>query len=156
MKKTNAIRILEKNNIPYELLEYDYSPEDLDVSKIAMDNNLNLEEIYKTLVLKGNNTGLIIAVVPGDKKLNKKKISKASGNKKISLVPISDLEKLTGYIRGGCSPIGMKSPFPVFIDLLAEELGGIWINAGTRGVLMKVDITDLKEICSASIVGISE
>ncbi len=156
MKKTNAIRILERKKVPYQLLEYTYDPENLDVKKIALDNKLEIAEVYKTLVVKGNKTGLLVAVIPGDKKLNRKAIAKASGNKKINLVPIDQLEALTGYIRGACSPIGMKSSPPIFVDITAEALGDIWVNAGMRGLLMKLKVDDLVKLSNAKLLDIAE
>ncbi|MEO0874828.1 MAG: Cys-tRNA(Pro) deacylase [Bacteroidota bacterium] len=155
MKKTNAIRILERNKIEYQLQEYTYDPEDLDVRKIAQDNGMAVQAVYKTLVAKGNKTNLLVAVIPGDKKLDRKAIAKASGNKKINLAPIDKLEELTGYIRGGCSPIGMKSKPPVYIDVSAEALGEIWVNAGMRGLLIKVRTSDLVQVCAASVLSIT-
>ncbi len=154
MKKTNALRILEQNGIPYGLLEYTYDPEDLDVRKIAQENDLEIEVVYKTLVAKGNRTGLLVAVIPGHQRLDRKAIAKASGNKKINLVAIDELEGLTGYIRGGCSPVGMKSAPPVYIDSSALELGKIWVNAGTRGLLMKLQTADLVRVCKGNVVDI--
>lgn len=155
MKKTNAIRLLERNRIEYQLQEYTYDPEDLDVRKIAQENGMAIQAVYKTLVAKGNKTNLLLAVIPGDKKLDRKAIAKASGNKKINLVTIDKLEALTGYIRGGCSPIGMKTRPPVYIDSSAEDLEEIWINAGTRGLLMKVHTSDLLKVCDGQIVAIA-
>jgi len=155
MKKTNALRILERNKIPYQTLEYTYDPDNLDVRKIAADNDLDAKEVYKTLVAKGDKTGLLVAVIPGDKKLDRKALGKASGNKKINLVEISKLEKLTGYIRGGCSPIGMKSNPPVYLDASAEELDLIWVNAGVRGLLFGVGADDLVAASKAQVEDIS-
>ena len=155
MKKTNALRILERNGIQYELQDYTYDPEDLDVRKIALENGMEIRAVYKTLVAKGNKTGLLVAVIPGDKKLDRKAIAKASGNKKINLVAIDKLEELTGYIRGGCSPIGMKGNPPVFIDTSAQALGEIWVNAGTRGLLMKVTTSELVQLCAGNVLDIA-
>ena len=155
MKKTNAMRILEKEKIPFELLEYIYDPNQLDLRKIAKDNGLDARVIYKTLVVIGDKTGPVVAVLPGDKVLNLKIIAKISGNKRVYMAPIPDLEKLTGYIRGGCSPVGMKKSFPVYFDQSAEELGAIWTNAGIRGILFKVAIEDFLKVTNGQLADIA-
>lgn len=156
MKKTNAIRILERNGVGYQLLEYTYNPDDLDVRTIAQENGLEIKEIYKTLVAKGNQSGLLVAVIPGNKKLDRKVMAQVSGNKKIGLVETSKLEELTGYIRGGCSPIGMKSSPPVYLDASARSLGAIWVNAGIRGLLVKINTSDLEKLSQAKVLEITE
>lgn len=145
-KKTNAIRLLEKHKITYQLVEYQYDPENLDVAKIAEDNQLELEAVYKTLVIKGDKTGVWVAVVPGDKSLSLKAMAQASGNKKVAMVPVKEIQGLTGYIRGGCSPLGMKKAYPVVIDTQAQKLEKIFVNAGQRGILTGVKPSDLQEV----------
>ena len=156
MKKTQAIRMLDQQRIAYNLMTYTYNPEDLDVKKIARENNLDIRSIYKTLVLKGDRTGLLVAVIGGDQRLNLKAIAKLSNNKKVQLLPMAQLEEHTGYIRGACSPIGMKKSFPVHIDESAKELNKIWVNAGMRGLLMQLEVKDLVQLCSANLVAIGE
>jgi Cys-tRNA(Pro)/Cys-tRNA(Cys) deacylase len=143
MKKTNALRILEQKKIPYETLEYEYNEENLSVKKIANDNFLDADNVFKTLVAKGDKTGILVAVVNGNQSLNLKSLSKISKNKKIALIPVKDLLGLTGYIRGGCSPIGMKKNFPVFLDAKANDFEQIYVNAGVRGLLVKLEVNDL-------------
>ena len=155
MKKTNAIRILERQKISFKLLEYIYDPNQLDLGKIAQDNNLDAKLIYKTLVVIGDKTGPVVAVVPGDQVLNLKAIAKVSGNKRVFMAPVTDLEKLTGYIRGGCSPIGMKKKYPVFFDQTAESLGAIWVNAGIRGILFKLSIEDFLQVTDGELAEIA-
>ena len=111
MKKTNAIRLLDQKKVIYEMLEYEYDAENLSVDKIAKANGLETPQVFKTLVAKGDKTGIVVAVIGGDKTLNFKFLAKQSGNKKIILIPVKELLGLTGYIRGGCSPIGMKKNF---------------------------------------------
>jgi len=135
MTKTNALRLLDKAGIAYRLVEYQYDAEDLDVAKIAADNGLELAQVYKTLVCQGDKTGPLVAVVPGDAQLDLKALALASGNKKIALAPLAALTALTGYVRGGCSPIGMKKDFPVILDEDADYWDEILINAGARGLL---------------------
>ncbi len=146
MKKTNAIRILDKNKIQYETVPYTYDPDNLDLRIIAKENNLELPSVYKTLMLKGDKNGVCVAVVPGNKTLDLKSIAKESGNKKMQMLAVKDLEKTTGYIRGGCSPIGMKKNFPVYVDAAAKGLKIFYINAGTRGVLLGLSPKELESI----------
>ena len=147
MKKTNALRILDSQGINYETLEYSYESENLDVAKIAADNGLLLEIIYKTLVLNGDKTGTFMAVIPGDRQLSFKKTASVSGNKKVEMVAVKDLEKLTGYLRGGCSPVGTKKIFPLYLDKNAQNRDKIFVNAGTRGLLFSCDPNDLFKVC---------
>lgn len=155
MKKTNAIRLLDRHKIAYELVEYTYDAEDLSVPKIAEQNNLQVEQVYKTLVAKGDKTGLVVAVVRGDLSLNFKALAKESGNKKMALIPVKEIQGLTGYIRGGCSPIGMKKDFPVFIDETAKDHAIIYVNAGTRGILMGLAPNDLVRVSGGKFVEIA-
>ena len=145
-KKTNALRILEQQSVSYELQEYEYDPEALSIGALSKVNDFPIERIYKTLVLKGDKTGPVVAVIPGDKSLIMKQLAKVSGNKKVTLVPLKDLENLTGYVRGGCSPVGMKKLFPVFLDESAQALGQIYVNAGQRGLLMRVEAEELAAV----------
>ncbi|MDC0231299.1 Cys-tRNA(Pro) deacylase, partial [Aureispira] len=143
MKKTNAIRLLIQKNIQFNLVEYIYQPEDLSLNKIAEDNSLKLDQVYKTLVLKGDKTGVVIALVAGDKSLALKKFASVSGNKKVTLVAVRDLQKNTGYIRGGCSPLGMKKNYQIYISEEAKSLKMMYINAGARGLLVGLSPQDL-------------
>ncbi len=135
MKKTNALRILDQQKIEYNIIEYIYDDKNLDVSKIAEDNGLELAHIYKTLVLIGDRTGVLVAVLAGNHSLSLKKLAAISGNKKVEMAPIKDLEKITGYVRGGCYPIGMKKKFPVYFDKTASDMKYFFVNAGTKGLL---------------------
>lgn len=155
-KKTNAIRLLEAQGWPYELVEYHYDPGNLDVAKIADDNHLSLPRIFKTLVAKGDKTGPLVAVVPGNASLNYKKLARASQNKKITLVPVKELQALTGYVRGGCSPIGMKRDYPVFLDVAVQDHSLVYINAGQRGTLVGLSPQHLIDATSALVVDLSD
>jgi len=139
MSKTNALRLLNQKKISYRIVEYIYDVDNLDVAKIATNNQIELGQVFKTLVCKGEKTGPIVAIVPGDQQLNLKQLAKASGNKKIALLPLKDLSKTTGYNRGGCSPLGMKKNYPIFIDESAKNWDEILINAGARGILFGVN-----------------
>ncbi len=143
MTKTNALRLLDKAGLSYRVVSYTYDAAQLDVEKIAIDNELELGQIFKTLVCKGDKTGPIVAIVPGGSQLNLKQIAKVSGNKKITMLPLAKLTNVTGYVRGGCSPIGMEKDFPVFIDESAVEWQEVLINAGSRGVLFGCSANEL-------------
>jgi len=135
---TNVIKNLKAQKIPHQIIEYTYDSENLSVEKIAVDNNLNVSQVFKTLVAKGDKTGIQVAVISGDKTLNLKSLAKVSGNKKIALLPVKDIPKWTGYIRGGCSPMGMKKDYPVWFDEAILEQEIIYVNAGKRGVLIGI------------------
>ena len=145
MKKTNALRILDRHKIKYQIAEYQYDPENLDVGHIAKENGFEVKIIYKTLVLSGDKNGVFVALVPGDKTLDFKLTAKASGNKKVKLIAVKDIEKITGYVRGGCSPFGMKKAFPIYADASIEALGLFYVNAGQRGILVGLTPADLKK-----------
>ncbi len=132
--KTNAARILDQLNIPYELREYPVDENDLSATHVAEAIGEDPEKLYKTLVLKGNKDPFLVAVIPGNAQLDLKKIAKASGNKNCEMLPMKELLSVTGYIRGGCSPIGMKKHFPTFIEELATLQEKIIISAGKRGL----------------------
>ena len=114
--KTNAIRIVEQKKIPYQEHTYTFSEDDLGAKHVAEELNQNEAQIFKTLVAVGNKTGPVVAVIPSNQELDLKKIAKESGNKKVEMLHLKDLENLTGYIRGGCSPLGMKKQFRTFIE----------------------------------------
>lgn len=155
-KKTNALRLLDAQKTPYVTVEYRYDAEDLSVEHIAEDNGLPLERIFKTLVAKGDKNGIAVAVVPGHKSLDFKALARASGNKKVTLAPVKDIQGLTGYIRGGCSPIGMKKDYPVFLDTSALAYDVIYVNAGQRGLLVGLSPEALKQATKAAVGEIAE
>lgn len=146
MKKTNAIRLLQQKKISFDTIHYHYDSENLNVAKIATDNNLKLEQIYKTLVLEGDRTGIVVALVAGNNSLSLKKMASVSKNKKVAMLAVKDLQKHTGYIRGGCSPMGMKKQYPVYISEEAKNLEKLYINAGTRGILVGLAPSDLHHL----------
>ena len=113
MKKTNAARILDSQKIGYEMVEYEVTEDDLSAATVAAKVGQNVEQVFKTLVMRGNATGIFVAVVPGDAEVDLKKAAKASGNKNAEMVHMKELLNLTGYIRGGCSPLGMKKPYTI-------------------------------------------
>lgn len=140
------MRVLEKAGLSYIVQAYSYNADQLDVGHIAAENKLPLGHIYKTLVVKGDKTGPLVALVSGADQLQLKKVAQASNNKKVSLLPISTLPSITGYIRGGCSPIGMKKYFPTYLDRQAADLPYLYINAGVRGLLLRLSPNDLHQV----------
>ncbi|MDR3007729.1 MAG: Cys-tRNA(Pro) deacylase [Sphingobacterium sp.] len=147
--KTNAVRLLDTAGISYELREYEVDEQDVSAEHVAETLGLSLETLYKTLVLKGNKDPYIVAVIPGNAHLDLKKIAKASGNKNCEMLPMKDLLSVTGYIRGGCSPIGMKKQFPTFIEEAAQLETHISVSAGKRGLQMVLNPLDLASIAHA-------
>ncbi|WP_027001770.1 Cys-tRNA(Pro) deacylase [Hugenholtzia roseola] len=154
--KTNALRLLEQKKIAYQVVEYQYDTENLDVAKIALDNALPLAHIFKTLVTISPTGEIMVALVGGDKQLSKKKLAQQAGHKKIELLPLKDLLPQTGYQRGGCSPLGMKKKFRTFIDKAGLELSQIYVNAGKRGLLFSIAPQTLAELTAAIWAEITE
>lgn len=143
MKKTNAARILDSAQIKYEIVEYQVNEEDLSAATVAAKLGQNVGQVFKTLVLRGNVNGIFVTVVPGDAEVNLKKAAKVSGNKNAEMVLMKELLSLTGYVRGGCSPLGMKKPYPVFIHETCLLFDFIFISGGKRGMQLKIDPNDL-------------
>ncbi len=154
MQKTNAIRQLESNAISYQTYEFPWSDDHLGAEAVFEQLNAPKERIYKTLVINGDKTGVIVACIPGTSELDLKALAKVSGNKKVELLPLTDLEKTTGYIRGGCSPIGMKKKFPTFISIQAETMDKVIVSAGKRGMQIELDPLELKKLTKAEFVSI--
>lgn len=151
-KKTNAIRLAEAAHIPYELHEYQWKEEIADESERL--RQIHEGNLYKTIVTVTKDHQPIVAVLPGDKELDLKKLAKASQQKKIELLHLKELEKTTGYIRGGCSPIGMKKLFPTFIAIQAQSMNTITVSAGMRGLQMEVNPHDLAQMVQAQFADI--
>ena len=141
--KTNAARLLDRAKIAYELIPYEVDENDLAATHVAESLGEPIERVYKTLVLKGDRTGYFVCVVRGDREIDLKLAAKVSGNKSCDLIPMKELLPTTGYIRGGCTPIGMKKLFPTFIDESCLEFDYIYISAGQRGLQMRLAPTDL-------------
>lgn len=155
MKKTNAARILDRHKISYELVSYDFDESDLSATHLAQANNLPIDSIYKTLVGRGDKNGIFVAVIPGATTLNLKAAAKASDNKKVALIAMKELLPLTGYIRGGCSPLGMKKNYPIFLDISILEHERIYISGGVRGTKILLQPTDLQKVTKAKVVDIA-
>ena len=141
--KTNAARLLDKAKIAYNLVPYTVDEDNLAATHVAEELGEDIATVFKTLVLRGDRTGLFVCVIPGDKEVDLKAAAKVSGNKKCELIPMKELLPTTGYIRGGCSPIGMKKPLPTFFHSTATEHEHIYISAGVRGLQIAIDPTDL-------------
>lgn len=147
INKTNAARLLDKAKIPYELIPYEVDENDLSAIHVADSLGENIEQVFKTLALHGDKNGYFVCVIPGEHEVDLKLAAKASGNKKCDLIPMKELLPLTGYIRGGCTPIGMKKPFPTYIHESCLNYPYIYISAGQRGLQLKLDPNDLiKEV----------
>ena len=147
INKTNAARLLDKAKIAYELIPYEVDENDLSAIHVADSLGENIEQVFKTLVLHGDKNGHFVSVIPGEHEVDLKLATKASGNKKCDLIPMKELLPLTGYIRGGCTPIGMKKPFPTYIHESCLNYPYIYISAGQRGLQLKLDPNDLiKEV----------
>lgn len=155
VEKTNAARLLDRANIPYELIPYIVDENDLAATHVAMQLDEPIDLVFKTLVLKGDRTGYFVCVVPGDHEVDLKTAARVSGNKKADLIPMKDLLPVTGYIRGGCSPIGMKKWFPTYIHRSATDYPFIYVSAGVRGLQLKIAPDDLIGYVKAIIADIS-
>lgn len=141
--KTNACRILDKLQIAYTLHEYEWDEEHLDTATVASHVGISEEHMYKTLVLRGDKTGVIMACIPGHQELNLKALAAVSGNKKVDMVPVKDIQNITGYIRGGVSPLGVKKKYPLYIDASVVHVNPVSISAGRRGMQIFLKGTDL-------------
>ncbi len=148
--KTNAVRILEANKISHSTLEYESSEEELDAVTVAQKINAEPEQVFKTLVTRNEKSEIIVFVIPGNFELNLKKAARASSSKSIEMIKVKELQPLTGYIRGGCSPIGMKKQFPTFIDETAQLHDNIYCSAGIRGMQLNLNPSDLTKVIDAT------
>jgi Cys-tRNA(Pro)/Cys-tRNA(Cys) deacylase len=156
MKKTNAARLLDAAGIKYELSEYEVDENDLSATTLARKIGQNIEQIFKTLVLRGDKTGVFVAAIPGNMEVDLKKAAKVSGNKNCAMVQQKELLGLTGYVRGGCSPLGMKKPYPIYIHETCQLFDHIFVSAGQRGLQLKVNPEDLIKIVVAEICDVAE
>lgn len=155
MKKTNAARILDQHKIAYELFEYEVDENNLGAEVVAAKIGQPIEKVYKSLVLTGDKTGVIIAIIPGAMEIDLKNLASLSGNKKCQMVPLKEVLSLTGYIRGGVSPIGMKKNYPTFIDSSCISYERIFVSAGVRGLQLHISPIDLIKITNAKSGDIS-
>ena len=150
--KTNAARMLDRLVIPYELLTYPVDERDLSATHVAEVTGIPLERIYKTLVVRGDRTGVFMAVVPGAGELDLKAAAAASGNKRAEMVHLKEVFDLTGYVRGGCSPLGAKKPYPVYCDESILHHEHVCVSAGRRGEQLSLAPADLIRAAAATAV----
>lgn len=153
--KTNVARLLDKAQIPYELVPYTVDPDDLAAGHIASELNEDINTVFKTLVLSGERVKHLVCVVPGNREVDLKKAARAAGDKKVEMIPMKELLPLTGYIRGGCSPIGMKKPFPTFFHSTVLDHPLIYVSAGQRGLQLKISPADLINYVGATVADIA-
>ena len=151
ISKTNVARLLDKAKVAYELIPSEVDECDRSAVHVAASLGEDIERVFKTLVLHGDKTGYFVCVVPGEHEVDLKMAAKVSGNKKCDLIPVKELLPLTGYIRGGCSPIGMKKHFPTYIHETCLSFPYIYVSAGTRGLQVKLLPTDLVREAKAEI-----
>lgn len=153
--KTNAVRLLDHLGIRYELREYDVDPDDLAAETVARKVGLPPEQVFKTLVARGDKHGVCLAVVPGNCELDPRALAKATGDKKVDTVPLKEVEPLTGYIRGGVTALACKKPYPVYLDETAELFDVISISAGLRGLQIFLAPADYIRAVNAAIAAIA-
>lgn len=157
INKTNAARLLDKAKIAYELIPYEVDESDLSATHVAESLGENVEQVFKTLVLHGDKVGYFVCVIPGDMEVNLKLAAKVSGNKSCEMIPMKELLGTTGYIRGACSPIGMKKRFPTYIHQTCLQYPFIYVSAGQRGLQIKVDPQELiKEVGATTCILFTE
>lgn len=151
IQKTNAARLLDRARIPYELIPYEVDENNLTADHVAESLGEDIRSVFKTIVLHGERAGYFVCVVPGDCEIDLKKAARAAGAKKAELIAMKELLPLTGYIRGGCSPIGMKKPFPTFFHSTALDFEYIYVSAGQRGLQLRIHPKQLIDFVGAEV-----
>ena len=151
MTKTNAMRLLESHGVAFRTREYQVDPEDLSAETVARKIDLPIEQVFKTLLARGDRKGLCFAVIPGNTELDLKALAKGTGDRKIDLVPVKELQLLTGYIRGGVTALAARKDYPVFLDETAELFDVISVSAGQRGVQILVEPQAYLRITGAKV-----
>lgn len=154
VQKTNAMRILDKNKINYEVITYDISDDKIDGISVAEKTGQDVKEVYKTLVTQGVSREFYVFVIPVDKELDLKKAAKSAGEKSLQMIHVKDITKYTGYIRGGCSPVGMKKLYKTFIQEEARDLENICVSGGKKGLQVKLEPMDLIKIINGSFADV--
>lgn len=152
IQKTNAARLLDKAKIPYELIPYDVDENNLAADHVAEALGEDINQVFKTLILHGDKCGYFVCVVPGNTEVDLKIAARVAGAKKAEMIPMKELLPLTGYIRGGCSPIGMKKIFPTFFHPTALNFDYIFVSAGMRGLQLKISPKTLIDYINATVV----
>ncbi len=148
--KTNAMRLLDKAGVAYSALTYQVDENDLAATHVAEQLGEDINQVFKTLVLRGERTGLFVCVIPGNKEVDLRKAARAAGDKKAEMIAMKELLGATGYIRGGCSPIGMKKPLPTFFDSSALRHDFIFVSAGVRGIQLRMHPQELIDFTGAT------
>ena len=156
IQKTNAMRLLDSAGLEYEMASYEYDESDLSGVHAAAELGVSPEIVFKTLVTRGDGNAFFVFVIPVAESLDLKKAAKVSGNKKIEMIHVKEILDITGYIRGGCSPIGMKKPFPTFIDETAQLYEKIYLSAGKRGVQIILDPSELASVTGGIFADLTE
>jgi Cys-tRNA(Pro)/Cys-tRNA(Cys) deacylase len=156
MKKTNTARFLDSIKIDYKLLEYEIDESDLSAESVAKKVGLPPEQVFKTLVARGDKTGVLMACIPGNAELDLKTMAAVSGNKKVEMIPMKEIQQLTGYVRGGVSPIGTKKHYPIFLDESAMRFPFISISAGVRGSQIFISPVDLIKMLNMTVCKIGQ
>ena len=151
---TNAMRMLSAAKIPFEVLTYEVDESDLSGTHIATEVGLPMDMVFKTLVAKGDKTGYLVFCIPVDHEIDLKRAAQATGNKRVEMIHVKELLPLTGYIRGGCSPIGMKKKFPTYFDASAADHERITVSAGVRGAQMLLDRETLVKFVDGKLVAV--
>jgi Cys-tRNA(Pro)/Cys-tRNA(Cys) deacylase len=154
--KTNAVRLLDQLAIRYELREYEVDPEDLAAETVAAKIGLPAHQVFKTLVARGDRNGICLAVIPGDAELDLKALAAASGDRKVQLVPVKELQGLTGYIRGGVTALAAKKDYPVYVDETIELFDKISMSAGIRGMQILIAPPDYLKASKANLAAIAQ
>ncbi len=155
INKTNAARLLDQLKIHYELIPYEVDENDLGAQHIAEQLGQPIEQLFKTLVLRGDKTGLFVCVIPGAEEVDLKKAAKVTGNKKVEMIHVKELLPLTGYIRGGCSPIGMKKPLPTWFHESVTNYDTVYCSAGQRGLQFRIAPADLVRAAKGSLADLT-
>lgn len=155
IEKTNAARLLDKAGVAYRLIPYEFDENDLAAQHVADSLGQDIAQVFKTLVLHGDRTGYIVCVVPGNAEVDLKALAKVSGNKKVEMIPMKDLLGVTGYIRGGCSPVGMKKRFPTYFHSTATDFELIYVSAGVRGLQLEISPVDLIAAVSGTVAEVA-
>ena len=154
--RTNAMRILDGQKIKYNVYTYDSSDGKIDGVSVAEKVGQDPRMVYKTLVAQGSSKNLYVFILPVAAELDLKKAAKVTGEKKVDMIPVKDIQKLTGYIRGGCSPVGMKKHYTTFIDASAREIEQIVVSGGKIGVQMELSVSDLATVTKGEITDLSK
>jgi Cys-tRNA(Pro)/Cys-tRNA(Cys) deacylase len=154
--KTNAVRLLDQPGVRYELREYEVDPEDLAAETVAVKVGLPAEQVFKTLVARGDRNGICIAVIPGNTELDLKALAAASDNRKMALVPVKELQALTGYIRGGVTALAGKKDYPVYVDETVELFDVISVSAGVRGMQILIAPADYLKVTGGTVAALAQ